>query len=102
MKKVAQFFLDKFPGLAEFVKEKIQELENEMVGKKGTAKMEALNVLAVGFINKEIDIVFSNPIERAFVNPLLKSLVAAFIPAITQKVYDIFKATLVKAEKGLS
>lgn len=104
--KVLEFILSKFPEIQEFTANKIQEIENSMVGAEGQEKKNELDKQAIAYVSGLIiawDIPqVPNIIENNLLDPAVIKIFEMYIPQITQVIYNIGVTGIQKLEDAVS
>lgn len=105
-KQIIEFLFGKFPQIQEFAADKIQELENNMVGVKGQEKKAELDKQAIVYVSNLIitwDIPqVPNIIENNILDPAIIKIIEIYLPQITQTIYNIGLTGIKKLEDKLS
>ena len=85
--KVVEFLLKKMPEIQKAAVAKIKELALSGL-ETGEAKKAVLDEYIVSFIDKAIDAYDIPFAPDALIDPAIKKLVAQYVPAITQQIFD--------------
>ena len=91
--KVLEFILAKMPEIQKEAVIKIKELALSGL-ETGEAKKAELDKHIIDFIDKAIDAYDIPIVPDVLVDPAIKKLVAQYIPAITQQVFDTLEDKL--------